>query len=78
MSAFSSQADGDAERTTGFPEIRVLFAAWGWPSGTLDVGSWVARCKLATLRIVQLPDPDENDDATSHNREGDDAILGAE
>ncbi|RMG02103.1 MAG: hypothetical protein D6741_04215, partial [Planctomycetota bacterium] len=33
---------------------------------------------LATLRIVQLPDPDENDDATSHNREGDGAILGAE
>jgi len=34
--------------------VRLLFGAWGWPSGLIDVGSWVSRQGLARVRIVQI------------------------
>ncbi|GAB6164169.1 hypothetical protein JCM19992_01690 [Thermostilla marina] len=77
MSAFSSRSAGTEQAVA--PEIRVLFAAWGWPSGTLDVGSWIARRNLATVRIVQLPDPeDAGAPFTGNTPVADEDVLGPE
>ncbi len=41
--------------------VRVLLGAIGWPSGILDVASWIKHCGLAEPIVVSLPREDDSD-----------------